>query len=67
MHKQWQWMCPIGQLPLAMWRQHAHVGSHEVANNPVACGAARGVERRRRAGLGCSAGGGERLPAGKLG
>ncbi len=63
MHKQWQWICPIGQPPMAQRRQHARAGSRGAASNPVACGAARGVERRRRAGLGCSAGGGERPAA----
>ncbi len=65
MHKQWQWMCPIGQPPVAMRRPHAHAGSRGAASNPVALrGAVRGVERRRRAWLDYSAGGGERQPAG---
>jgi hypothetical protein len=64
MHKQWQWMCPIKQPLVAQRRPHARVGSRGAASNPVACGAARGVARRRRVWLGCSGGSGERLTAG---
>jgi len=64
MHKQWQRICPIGQPLMAQRRQHAHASSRGAASNPVACGVARGVERPRRAWLGCSAGGGERLITG---
>lgn len=60
MHKQWQWICPIGQSLMAMWCQHAHASGY-AARNGVRCGAARGVEQRRRAWCGGSAGSGERF------
>ena len=64
MHKQWQWMYPIEPPPAPLRRQCAPAGSRSAASPPVACGAARGVERRRRVWRGCSAGSGERLIAG---
>ena len=64
MHKQWQWMDPIKPPAAAQRRPRAYAGSRGAASNPVACGAARGVERHRRVWLGCSGGSGERLIAG---
>ena len=64
MHKQWQWMDPIKPPPVAARHPHAPAGRRGAARTPVACGAARGVERRRRVWFGCSGGSGERLIAG---
>ena len=64
MHKQWQWMYPIKHPAAAQRRPRAPAGSRNAASTPVACGAARGVERRRRVWLGCSGGSGERRIAG---
>ena len=64
MHTQWQWMDPIKPPAAAQRRPPAPAGSRSAARTPVACGAARGVERRQRGWLGCSGGSGERRIAG---
>jgi len=60
MHKQWQWRHPIKQPAAATRHPPAPAGSRSAVRTPLACGAARGVERRRRVWLGCSGGSGER-------